>query len=181
MLYSSAASNRVLELRDPRRQQRVRENIERLIEVGAGVVRRDAGAETDFVLWNGRVIDGRHPQSTPAQFMPEVIETLAVPDDDRHDVGGRVPGVDPERIELAVKIFGVLPETLTQFWPGRSELERFRIGCDHHRRESAGINVGMRIEPQIIDHVLGPGDKSTHGPECYRERAVKHAHPLLDL
>ena len=69
-----------------RGQERVGKNIERFIEIGAGVVRRDAGAETDFVLRDGRIIDGGYPQSTLAQFMPQVIETLAVADVGRGEV-----------------------------------------------------------------------------------------------
>src|ERR1700732_190559 len=95
MLNSPAASMRVQQLRDLRGQQRVRENVERLIEVGAAMVRGDADAEADLVQRDRRIIDGRNPEAALAKLVSEAIQILApTTDHDRHDIGSGVPRID---------------------------------------------------------------------------------------
>ena len=83
-----------------------------VVEIGPGMIRGDAGAKTNLVLRDGRVIDWSDPEPAMPQLMAEAIHSFAIADHDRHDVGGRIARIQSERVELLVEIIGVFPETL---------------------------------------------------------------------
>src|SRR5207302_6339132 len=89
--------------------ERVRENVERFVKIGAGVLRGDAGPEANSLMRNGGIIDWRNPKPAASQLMTEPIHPFAIADDNRHDVGCRSSGVDAETAQLSVKVIGVLP------------------------------------------------------------------------
>src|SRR3954468_14917298 len=92
------------------RHERLFENVQGLIEVSARVVRCHARAEADPVLGNGRIINWRHPEAALPQLMSEAVHPPTIADDQRHDVGVRISGVDPEAVRLRAKILGIFPE-----------------------------------------------------------------------
>ena len=74
---------------------------------------RDAGAEANSILRDGRVIDRRNPKPAAPQFMTEPIHSLPIADDERHDVGRRCSGIDPELTEFFMEVVRVFPQDLS--------------------------------------------------------------------
>src|SRR5204863_9730067 len=54
-----------------RRKESVLEDIQRLIQIRAGVFGCDTRAKTDPILRYSRVVHGRDPKTTAPQFVPE--------------------------------------------------------------------------------------------------------------
>ena len=64
--------------------------------------------------------------------MTEAVHSLAVADHERHHVGGRIPGIDAEPMELLMEVIGILPQLPAQLRLGRSDFERFQNGGHDH-------------------------------------------------
>src|SRR6188472_1253215 len=93
-------------LRHQARHERVLENIERFIQIRAGMERCDTGAKANPILRHRRIIYRSDPQPAPSQFMTEAVHSFAVTDHERHDISRRVSRIDAEPPELLMKIIG---------------------------------------------------------------------------
>ena len=62
------------------------------------MVRGNARSEANPVLWNGGIIHRRHPQTAATKFMAEPAHTVAIPDHQRHNIGGGLAGIDAEPV-----------------------------------------------------------------------------------
>src|SRR4029077_3991085 len=169
MKLNAIAGSRALHCR---RDQRVCENIESFVKIGPRVLGGHAGTETNPILRDGGIIDRRHPKTAPPQFMPQPIHALAIADDDRHHVRGRRSAVESQALKLRMEIIGVLPKLGAKFRLTRAELQCLENCRDHHRRQSAGINVRMCIETQILQSLFRPRDEASQRAESFRERPV---------
>src|SRR5947209_5081221 len=103
----------------------VRENVERLVQIRAGMFGRHACPEANSILRHRRIIHRRDPEAASPQLMTEPIHPFAIADDNRHHVGCRLPGINSETAKLRMKIIGVLPKLRTQVWLTCAKLKRF--------------------------------------------------------
>ena len=108
-----------------RRNESVLENIQRLIQIRAGVFGCDTRAETDPILRDSRVIYRRNPKTAPPQLVPEPVHQLAITNHNRHHVSCRCSRVESELVELSVEVLSVFPKLRAQFRLSRAEFQRF--------------------------------------------------------
>src|ERR1700730_5311454 len=98
----------------------------------------DASTKANFVLRDGRVINGRNPKTAATQLVTEAIHSFAVSDHDRHDVSSRCTGIDSKLAKFLMKIIRVLPKFSPQ---GRTVSDRnfqsFEQSGNDSRRQSA--------------------------------------------
>ena len=136
------------------RRQSVFENVERFVQVRAGMLGRHASAEADPMLRHGWIIDRRHPKPALSQFMPEPIHAFPVANDYRHHVRCRCSGVDAETMKLRMKVIRIFPEPPAQFWLTCPELERFQNRRYYNRRKRARINIRVRVKTKVLQCVF---------------------------
>ena len=153
--------------------------MKRLVKIGAGVIRRHASAEADAILRHRRVIDRRHPEPASPQLVAESIHAAAIADDERHDVRRRRAGFDAELVHARAKIRGVFPKPRPQFRFARRNFEAFQNRGHHRWRQRARVDIGVRIEAQVIHRLLRAGDETTERAERFRKRPVNQRDPML--
>src|SRR4029453_1655348 len=118
-----------------RRNESVLENIQRLIQIRAGVFGCDTRAETDPILRDSRVIHRRDPKTAAPYFVTEPIHELAITNHNRHHKSCRCSGVQSELLELSVEVIRVLPKFNAQFGLARAEFKRFENCRNDHGRQ----------------------------------------------
>src|SRR4029453_13490614 len=114
-----------------RRNESVLEDIQRLIQIRAGVFGCDTRAETDPILRDSRIIYRRNPKTATAQLVPEPVHQLAITNHNWHHVGCRCSCVESELVELSVEVLGVFPKLRAQFGLARAEFQGFENCRDH--------------------------------------------------
>src|ERR1700736_5712760 len=88
------------------RNKRVFENIKRFVQIAARMPGGHAGAETNSIQWNGRIIDWSDPKTATAQFVTKPIHAFALTDHNWHDIRCRSSSIDAETAQLRTKIVG---------------------------------------------------------------------------
>src|SRR5215470_7003975 len=109
MSLPAETSSRALLLQQ-RRNESVLENIQRLIQIRAGVIGCDTRTETDPILRDSRIIHRRDPKTATPQLVPEAVHQLAITNHNRHDVSCRGSRIESEFVELRVEVIGVFPK-----------------------------------------------------------------------
>src|SRR5438552_5918882 len=137
-----------------RRNQRIRENVQGFVQIRTCMLGGHARAETDSILWYGRIIHRGNPWTASAKFMPNPVHALAISYDDWHYVRCRCSGVETQAFKLRLEIIGVFPKLGTQFRLTGAELQRLENGRDHHGRKRTGVNIRVRVEAQILQRLL---------------------------
>ena len=67
----------------------------------------------------------------------------------------------PRPLELRVEIIGVFPKLRAEFRLADADLERLaKFGRDHDGGQRAGIDVGMRVEAQILQRLAATRDET---------------------
>src|SRR5215510_1603417 len=93
----------------------VLDDVERFVEVFAGMHRRDRGSETNLILRHDWIIDRRQEQPAAPHLTAQVEEQLAIGSNhDRHDESVGWTGVDTDLIELRSQILPIGPKLLAQ-------------------------------------------------------------------
>src|SRR3984893_14009651 len=108
-----------------------------------------AGAETNSIQRNGRVIDRSDPKTATAQFVTKAIHAFALTDHDRHNVRCRCSSIDAEPSQLRMKIVAIVPKLSSQLRLFCSNLERLNYRGHYHGRQRTGVDIRMCVISQI--------------------------------
>src|SRR5437763_13740939 len=99
--------------------------------------------------------------------MTQSIHSFTVADHDRHDVSCRSSGIDSELAQFFMEIMRVLPKPRPQFRLSSSNLERFENCGDDNRRQSARVNIRVRIKSEVTQCFLRARDKSAERAKSF--------------
>ena len=81
-----------------RRDERIREDVQRLVQIRTRVIRSNAGTETNPIFGDGRIIDWGNPKTAAAKIVAQPAHPVAIADHKRHNISGRLTRIDPERV-----------------------------------------------------------------------------------
>src|SRR5437667_6057637 len=163
-----------------RRNERVGENVQGLVQVRARMLGGHARAKTDSSWRHSRIIHRRDPETAAAKFMPKPIHALSITNDDGHYVGCRSSGIESKASKLRVEVIGVFPKLHPQFRLTGAEFQCFQNGRNHHRRQRTGVNIRMRIETQILQCLLRTRDKASQRSERFGECSINERDAIFD-
>src|ERR1700730_14400536 len=110
-----------------------------------------AGAETNSIQRNGRVIDRSDPKTATAQFVTKAIHAFTLTDHDRHDERGRCSSIDAEPSQLRMKIVGIVPKLSSQLRLFGSNLEGLDYRGHYHGRQRTRVHIWMCVIAQILN------------------------------